>query len=136
MAVAQWNPCSFYKVNDTVSYAGVNYLATAANTNTQPPAACWSSETTGLLPAGLAKGLTWTAGGGGYQATITGVSTNLTATSCITATIQAGTASDVINSWLAVATPSATANGTITFVVAASPGTPSSFTISWVVNKY
>ena len=81
---------------------------------------------------GLASGLTWQVSGGLYTSSIEVY--ECSTSSIITATIQNGTESDVINCWLAKAVPQ---TGSIHFYVAGNPATPSSFAISWqITNAY
>jgi hypothetical protein len=92
------------------------------------------------LPAGVASNLTWTANAYSplYEASISNVSPFLTNTSPLSCTLQCGQAnlSDAYNYWLISAVPSTLSGGSIKFVVAGNPATPSSFPISWAVAKF
>jgi hypothetical protein len=96
-----------------------------------PATSLWAPN----LPAGLAKSLTWTATGGLYKATITGVAPGLSGSSCLSCTVQDATEADGLGAWLVKAIPSSANGGTITFYTAANPASPSTFIISWSVVK-
>lgn len=90
-----------------------------------------------VLPCGVTGTLTWSAGASGtFSASITNVSPQLTANSQVTASVQSSSLADGLAAWLVNAVPTAAANGTITFIAAANPGTPSTFRISWIVDKF
>ena len=108
-----------------------------ASTNANPTTSFFiPAGTNTSLPCGVTGTLTWSAGTSGtYSATITGVSSQLKATSQVTATLQSSNITDGLNAWIVNAIPDSGTGGVITFIVAANPVTPSTYRISWVVDK-
>ena len=63
---AAWSAASAYLVNDAVSFGGSSYIATVANSNSQPPSANWSvMAAAGATGPGGATGLAGSAGATG-----------------------------------------------------------------------
>jgi len=86
------------------------------------------------FPAGLSKGLTWSANTPGTNLSTATISVpGVTATSVISAAVQSGVFADTTNAWLVDAVPDA---GTITFGVYTQPTTPASFVIAWAVAQF
>jgi hypothetical protein len=109
-----------------------------ASTNANPTTTFFiPSGTNTSLPCGLTGTLSWSAGTSGtFSATITGVSSQLKATSQVTATVQSSNLVDGLAAWLVNAIPDSAVGGAITFIVAANPTNPAVFRISWVVDKF
>jgi len=86
------------------------------------------------LPAGLITGLTgWSSNTAGTNYSTRTISVpGVTATSVISAAVQAGTYTDTNAAWLMSSVPSA---NTITFNVYTQP-TDASYTIAWAVAKF
>lgn len=107
-----------------------------------PPYASQTNQTFNpTFPAGIANSLTWSLSQSVYIASISNVSPQLAfnaSTTAIHATIQTPltNTTDGLNSWLVSAVPINASGGTIQFQVAANPTAPTSFPISWAVNKY
>ena len=95
---------------------------------------------TNVLPSGLANNLSWTSNAYAplYEASISNVSPFLTNTTPLSCTLQCGQTnlSDAYNNWLISVIPSTLSGGSIKFVVAGNPATPSNFPISWAVAKF
>jgi hypothetical protein len=86
------------------------------------------------LPSGLITGITgWSSNTAGTDYSTRAISVpGVTATSVISAAVQAGTYTDTNAAWLMASVPSA---NTITFKVYTKP-TDASYTIAWAVAKF
>ena len=110
----------------------------ANSTNANPTTTFFIPTCTNMsLPCGVTGTLTWSAGTSGtYSATITGVSSQLKATSQVTATLQSSNLVDGLAAWVVNAIPDSGTGGSITFTVAANPTNAATYRISWVVDKF
>ena len=100
--------------------------------NLRDPTIRQSLGVASLNTAGIATNLTWTSSGGAGLYTASIAVNGVTATSVVTATIQAGADGDVLNAWLAKAVP---ATNAINFYLASNPARPQELVISWQVTQ-
>ena len=85
------------------------------------------------LPSGVANGLSWTASGAFFKASITVAGVTVTSALSCSLQLTVANATNASNAWLVTAEPTA---NTITFVVDADPTSfASAFPISWAVTR-